>query len=123
MLPRVTAAPPRGTPGRAQTPRLRCRAPGIAGPHRRHSEAALRIAHGIGGRSGVPEVRVGVHTGSAVERDGGRRVRLIDAEEAFSFAYGALGPKVVISRGLADRASDEELVAILVDEPEAHPRV
>jgi len=44
------------------------------------------------------------------------RVRLIDATDSFSFVYGALSPRVVVSRGLADDASAPELAAVLEHE-------
>jgi Zn-dependent protease with chaperone function len=44
------------------------------------------------------------------------RVRVIDSPEAFSFAYGALHPRVVVSHGLLECASPDELQAVLVHE-------
>jgi Zn-dependent protease with chaperone function len=44
------------------------------------------------------------------------RVVLIDAPERFSFAYGALTPRVAVSRGLLRSVSDEELRAVLAHE-------
>ena len=44
------------------------------------------------------------------------RPRLIEAAEPFSFAYGALRPRVVVSRGLLDSSSPDELEAVLVHE-------
>lgn len=44
------------------------------------------------------------------------RVTLIDAEQAFSFAYGALSPRVAVSRGLVEATSQEELEAVLAHE-------
>lgn len=53
----------------------------------------------------------------AAEKVGlGRRVRLIDVDEPFSFAYGAFAPRVVVSRGLVDRATEDELIAVLEHE-------
>jgi len=46
----------------------------------------------------------------------GARVRLVDAEEAFSFTYGAFTPRVAVSRGLVDSVSDDELDAVLEHE-------
>jgi Zn-dependent protease with chaperone function len=46
----------------------------------------------------------------------GGRVRLVASEEPFSFAYGALSPRVAISRGLLEAASEAELGAVLVHE-------
>jgi Zn-dependent protease with chaperone function len=44
------------------------------------------------------------------------RVRLIDVDEPFAFAYGALTPRVAVSRGLVTRVSDQELEAVLAHE-------
>jgi Zn-dependent protease with chaperone function len=54
---------------------------------------------------------------AAAERAGvGGRVRLLDCDERFSFAYGAITPRVVVSRGLYEAASPEELDAVLEHE-------
>ena len=42
--------------------------------------------------------------------------RMIEAAEPFSFTYGALRPRVVVSRGLLESTSPEELQAVLVHE-------
>lgn len=53
----------------------------------------------------------------AAERAGlSGRVRLVDADEPFSFAYGALWPRVAVSRALFERASAGELDAVLEHE-------
>jgi Zn-dependent protease with chaperone function len=44
------------------------------------------------------------------------RVVLVDSEEAFSFAYGAVTPRVVVSRGLCSSVSPSELDAVLEHE-------
>jgi hypothetical protein len=44
------------------------------------------------------------------------RVVLVDSDERFSFAYGALTPRVAVSRGLLELASVDELDAVLVHE-------
>ena len=44
------------------------------------------------------------------------RVVLVDSPEWFSFAYGALRPRVVVSRGLLEGVSAEELRAVLEHE-------
>lgn len=44
------------------------------------------------------------------------RVDLLDADEPFSFAYGIVRPRVVVSRGLYDVADDGELRAVLEHE-------
>ena len=46
----------------------------------------------------------------------GGRVILVDSPERFSFAYGALTPRVAVSRGLLEVASREELDAVLEHE-------
>jgi hypothetical protein len=53
----------------------------------------------------------------AAERAGlGGRVRLVDSEERFSFAYGALTPRVAVSEGLYRLSSADELDAVLAHE-------
>ena len=44
------------------------------------------------------------------------RVKLVDSDECFSFAYGALTPRVALSRGLLETASGRELDAVLQHE-------
>jgi hypothetical protein len=44
------------------------------------------------------------------------RLRLVDSGESFSFAYGALVPRVAISRGLVERTTPAELDAVLAHE-------
>jgi len=44
------------------------------------------------------------------------RVVLVDSDEAFSFAYGAMSPRVAVSRGLLAQASPDELDAVLEHE-------
>jgi Zn-dependent protease with chaperone function len=44
------------------------------------------------------------------------RVILVDAPEWFSFAYGALTPRVAISHGLFEGVSEDELAAVLEHE-------
>ena len=44
------------------------------------------------------------------------RVRFVDCADAFSFAYGALAPKVAVSGGLVERATPTELRAVLYHE-------
>ena len=44
------------------------------------------------------------------------RVVLVDCDEWFSFAYGALTPQVAVSRGLFDGVSEQELRAVLEHE-------
>ena len=46
----------------------------------------------------------------------GQRLRVIDSPEPFSFAYGALRPRVVVSTGLLACTSEAELRAVLVHE-------
>jgi beta-lactamase regulating signal transducer with metallopeptidase domain len=51
-------------------------------------------------------------TGVRLRRD----VALVDCDESFSFAYGALTPRIVVSRGLVEQATDDELAAVLEHE-------
>lgn len=44
------------------------------------------------------------------------RVRMLDSSERFSFAYGAISPRIAISRGLVEAASPAELDAVLAHE-------
>jgi Zn-dependent protease with chaperone function len=44
------------------------------------------------------------------------RMVLVDAGDSFSFVYGVMTPRVVVSRGLLERATDEELRAVLEHE-------
>jgi Zn-dependent protease with chaperone function len=44
------------------------------------------------------------------------RVVFIDAVDSFSFVYGAMTPRVAVSRGLLERATSEELRAVLEHE-------
>jgi Zn-dependent protease with chaperone function len=44
------------------------------------------------------------------------RVVLVDATDSFSFVYGTMTPRVVVSRGLIERATDDELRAVLEHE-------
>jgi Zn-dependent protease with chaperone function len=44
------------------------------------------------------------------------RLLFLASDEAFSFAYGAVTPRVVVSRGLYERASADELDAVLEHE-------
>jgi Zn-dependent protease with chaperone function len=44
------------------------------------------------------------------------RVQLVDSDDLFSFAFGAVAPRVVVSRGLHEAASASELDAVLEHE-------
>jgi Zn-dependent protease with chaperone function len=44
------------------------------------------------------------------------RLVLVDSDEPFSFAYGAITPRVAVSRALYERASSDELAAVLAHE-------
>ncbi len=46
----------------------------------------------------------------------GGRVVLVDAGDSFSFVYGVLTPRVAVSRGLLERATADELRAVLEHE-------
>lgn len=63
------------------------------------------------GLDSAPEIE------GAVRRIGlSGRVDVVDAEEAFSFAYGILRSRVAVSRGLIDKVSPAELNAVLEHE-------
>lgn len=54
---------------------------------------------------------------TAANRVGIRRdVAFVDCGESFSFAHGALTPRVVVSHGLVEQTTDDELVAVLEHE-------
>ncbi len=54
---------------------------------------------------------------AAAERAGLKgRVQMLDCDERFSFAYGAITPRVVVSRGLYEAAAPAELDAVLEHE-------
>jgi Zn-dependent protease with chaperone function len=60
---------------------------------------------------------LGSDLAGAADRAGLRgRVILVDTSEWFSFAYGALTPRVAISRGLLEGVSEGELAAVLEHE-------
>jgi Zn-dependent protease with chaperone function len=44
------------------------------------------------------------------------RVVFIDGADSFSFVYGVMTPRVAVSRGLLERATNEELLAVLEHE-------
>jgi Zn-dependent protease with chaperone function len=44
------------------------------------------------------------------------RVVLVDAGDSFSFVYGVMTPRVAVSRGLLERANEDELRAVLEHE-------
>ena len=46
----------------------------------------------------------------------GSRVRLVDADEEFSFTYGLTHPRVAVSRGLLEAVTAQQLEAVLVHE-------
>ena len=75
--------------------------------------ASRRLAHR------VTELRLpgDARVAAAAQRFGMRRnVAVVDCNESFSFAYGALAPRVVVSRGLVEQATDDELAAVLEHE-------
>ncbi|MGH2947038.1 MAG: M48 family metalloprotease [Solirubrobacteraceae bacterium] len=53
---------------------------------------------------------------AAVRTDLSGRVVLVDSEQPYSFVYGALTPRVAVSRGLYERTSPSELDAVLEHE-------
>jgi len=57
------------------------------------------------------------HVHEAAKRNGLRgRVRMVEEEDPFSFAYGLIKPRVVVSRGLVESATADELDAVLAHE-------
>ena len=75
--------------------------------------ASRRLARRVDRLTLPPDWRV-----AAAAQDVGIRgdVALVDCNESFSFAYSALTPRIVVSRGLAEVATDEELRAVLQHE-------
>ncbi len=75
--------------------------------------------------SGLRRQRIDAPAGlvAAAESAGlvGRRVVVVDANEAFSFCRGLVFPQVVVSSGLVDALEADELKAVLVHEA-AHAR-
>ncbi len=55
-------------------------------------------------------------TRAAMQAGLGGRVVLVEAPESFSFVYGALTPRVAVSRGLLESVSGRELRAVLEHE-------
>lgn len=77
----------------------------------------LRASRALGRRVRALELPLPGHIEDAVQRAGlGGRVSRLDSAEFFSFAYGALTPRVAISRGLVEGASEEEVSAVLEHE-------
>jgi Zn-dependent protease with chaperone function len=77
----------------------------------------VRASRALGRR--VDDMELPLPPGLARAAEGARlsgRVRLVDSPERFSFAYGALTPRVALSRGLYESASSEELDAVLAHE-------
>jgi hypothetical protein len=69
-----------------------------------------RLAHWVGEHS-LPPAPTMTEAAHDAHLDG--RVRLVDAGEAFSFAYGITRPQVAVSRGLVESVSNDELAAVL----------
>lgn len=76
----------------------------------------LRASRRLARRIADLSVPVDRRAGRAAERVGLRDVGLVECDESFSFAYGVLAPRVAISTGLVQRASDDELAAVLEHE-------
>jgi class 3 adenylate cyclase len=70
----------------------------------------LRIAHEIGARHGFPIVRVGIHTGPAVERDGDWFGAAVNV--AARISGRASGGEVLLSGATRERAGDFDDVRI-----------
>jgi beta-lactamase regulating signal transducer with metallopeptidase domain len=76
-------------------------------------KASRLLARRVAELSRAPDHRLE----TAAQRAGIRRgVAMVDCDDSFSFAYGALRPCVVVSRGLVGQTSDEELTAVLAHE-------
>ena len=75
--------------------------------------ASARLAHRVRDLTVPPPPALG---GASERASLAGRVRMVDSAERFSFAYGALTPRIAISRGLVETASAEELDAVLVHE-------
>jgi beta-lactamase regulating signal transducer with metallopeptidase domain len=80
---------------------------------RRQIQASRALAR----RVDTLELPLSVELRDAASRAGlTGRVKLVDSDERFSFAYGALSPRVAVSRGLAAAAETQELDAVLSHE-------
>jgi Zn-dependent protease with chaperone function len=80
---------------------------------RRQMSASRRLSR----RIRAAELSPGTELAAAVTLTGlDGRVALVDAEEPFSFVYGALVPRVAISRGFLESLTAEELRAALEHE-------
>jgi beta-lactamase regulating signal transducer with metallopeptidase domain len=80
---------------------------------RRQIQASRALAR----RVDTLELPLSVELRDAASRAGlTGRVKLVDSDEPFSFAYGALSPRVAVSRGLAAAAETQELDAVLSHE-------
>lgn len=75
--------------------------------------ASRRLARRIEAVSGVPPRGLVVAGASAGLDD---RLRLIESAESFSFTYGVLHPRVVVSRPLLESTTRDELAAVLTHE-------
>jgi Zn-dependent protease with chaperone function len=94
--------------------------------------ALIAVGLGLGGRALVRQavasrvlsrrVRALASTAPDALAQAGRqtglagRVVLVDAADSFSFVYGPMTPRVAVSRGLLERATDDELRAVLEHE-------
>jgi Zn-dependent protease with chaperone function len=75
--------------------------------------ASRRLARRVEGLASPDDPRVA----AAAKRVGLRRdVAVVDCAESFSFVYGALAPRIAISRGLVDQVTDDEIAAVLEHE-------
>jgi Zn-dependent protease with chaperone function len=79
----------------------------------RQVSASRRLARRVTDLSFPADPRV---VAAAKRVDMRRGIVVVDSEESFSFAYGALTPGVVVSRGLVEQATDDELAAVLEHE-------
>ena len=70
----------------------------------------LRLAHEVGGCHGMPSVRVGMHTGAAVERDGDFIGAAVNVAARISALAG--GDQVILSEATRDAAGTMPDVAL-----------
>jgi Zn-dependent protease with chaperone function len=75
--------------------------------------ASRRLAHRVRALARALPDRL---TRAATQAGLGGRVVFVDAPESFSFVYGALSPRVAVSRGLLEGVSRGELRAVLEHE-------
>lgn len=79
--------------------------------------AQVRATRRLQHRIGDLRLRTSAEVERAAQTAGlSGRVEVVDAGERFSFTYGLATPRVVVSRGLVDGATSEQLEAVLTHE-------